>query len=106
MDDERKSEAAELTAEALTDEVLDKTSGGSGGIGFYMTVGYCNGSDLPLRPEPVWDQYHELARLYPGYQVFTYGACTNGTGLNGSPCTYRYVCYKGMWGWADSAYLH
>ncbi len=101
MNDERKSEAA-----GLTDEELDRASGGFGGIGYYLTVGYCNGSYLPLRPEPVWDQYHELARLYPGYQVFTYGSTTKGTGLNGSPCTYCYVSWNGRWGWADSAYLH
>ena len=107
MNDERKSEAAELTGEALTDEELDRASGGYGiGGGFYMTVGNCNGGYLPLQPEPIWDQYHELTRMYPGYQVFTYGSTTKGTGLNGSPCTYRYVSFNGIWGWADSAYLY
>ncbi len=72
----------------IADEELENVNGGvNSGSGFYMTVGNCNGSYLALRPQPIWDQYHELAQLYPGYQVFTYGATTNGTGLNGTPCT-------------------
>ena len=91
---------------SMSDGELDKVSGGNGrGSGFFMTVGNCNGGYLALRPEPVWDQYHELAQLYPGYQVFTYGATTNDTGLNGVPCCYRYVCWNGIWGWANSAFL-
>ena len=66
---------------------MDEVNGGIGGSGFYMTVGNCNGGYLALRPQPVWNQYQELAQLYPGYQVFTYGATSNGTGLNGVPCT-------------------
>jgi hypothetical protein len=53
----------------------------------------------------MWDQYNEIARLYPGYQVFTYGAMQNGTGLNGTPCTYRYVNFNGIWGWANASFL-
>ena len=76
----------------INNEELENVNGGyGGGGGFYMTVGNCNGSYLALRPQPYWDQYHELYQLYPGYQVFTYGETTNGTGLNGTPCTYRFV---------------
>ncbi len=85
---------------------MDEVNGGIGGSGFYMTVGNCNGGYLALRPQPVWDQYQELAQLYPGYQVFTYGATSNGTGLNGVPCTYRYVNFNGIWGWANAAFLY
>ena len=92
---------------AMSEEELEEVSGGvGGGSGYYLTVGNCNGSYLALRPQPVWDQYHELAHLYPGYQVFTYGTTTNGTGLNGVPCTYRLVCFNGTWGWADAYFLH
>ena len=85
---------------------LSKVDGGTaGGAGYTLTVGDCNGSYLALRPEAKWDQYHELARLYPGYQVFTYGATTQGTGLNGVPCSYTYVCFNSIWGWANSAFL-
>ncbi len=92
---------------AMSEEELEEVSGGVGrGAGYEMTVGNCNGGYLALRPVPVWDQYHEVAHLYPGYQVFTYGATTNGTGLNGVPCTYRYVCYNGNWGWANANFLH
>ena len=31
---------------------------------------------------------------------------TNGTGLNGTPCTYRYVRYDGIWGWANASFLY
>ena len=85
---------------------LEDVSGGSGGNGYYMTVGNCNGGYLALRPQPVWDQYHELGQLYPGYQVFTYGGTTRGTGLNGVPCTYTYVCFNGTWGWVNSAFIY
>ena len=92
---------------SMSDGELDKVSGGNGrGSSFFMTVGNCNGSYLALRPEPVWDQYHELGRLYPSYQVFTYGATTNGTGLNGTPCTYWWVEYNGKSGWADASFLY
>ena len=87
-------------------EELNEVNGGAGaGSGFTMTVGNCNGSYLALRPQPYWDQYHELAQLYPGNTVFTYGATTNGTGLNGTPCTYRWVQFQGIWGWANASFL-
>ena len=84
---------------------LEDVNGGQGQAGYYMTVGDCNGGYLALRPQPVWDQYHELAQLYPGYRVFTYGATTRGTGLNGIPCTYTYVKWNENRGWANSAFL-
>ena len=84
---------------------LEDVNGGYGGAGFYMTVGDCGGGYLALRPQPVWDQYHEIAKLYPGYEVFTYGSTTRGTGLNGVPCSYTYVMFNGNWGWANSAFL-
>ena len=84
---------------------LENVTGGTAGSGYNMTVGDCGGGYLALRPQPGWDQYHEIAQLYPGYQVFTYGATTPGTGLNGTPCSYTYVCFNGNWGWANSAFL-
>ena len=91
----------------INNEELDSVNGGYGsGSGFYMTVGNCNGGYLPLRARPFWEENHILAQLLPGYQVFTYGSTTNGTGLNNTPCTYTYVYYDGLWGWADSAFLH
>jgi hypothetical protein len=39
-------------------------------------------------------------------QVFTYGETTNGTGLNGVPCTYRYVNWNGTWGYANASFLY
>ena len=84
---------------------LENVNGGYGGNGYIMRVGNCNGGYLALRPEPVWDQYHEIAQLYPGYEVFTYGAQTNGTGLNGVPCTYTYVCFNNNWGWVNSSFV-
>ena len=89
----------------LDDEALDKASAGSGGGGYYMTVGDCGGGYLALRPQPVWDQYHEITRMYPGNTVFTFGQTTRGTGLNGVPCSYTYVSFKGNWGWANSAFI-
>jgi len=38
--------------------------------------------------------------------IYTYGATTNGTGLNGTPCTYRWVEYNGKCGWADASFLY
>ena len=88
------------------EELSDVNGGNGGGGGYYMTVGNCNGSYLALRPQPYWDQYNELARLWPGYQVFTYGATSEGTSLNGVPCVYTYVNFNGIWGWANSAFLY
>ena len=88
------------------EELMDVNGGYGSGGGFYMSVGNCNGSYLALRPQPYFDQYHELAQLWPGYQVFTYGETTNGTGQNGSPCTYRHVSYNGVWGWANARFLY
>ncbi len=90
----------------MSDEELEDVSGGFGGRGgFTMTVKNLNGSYLALLPHPVLEQDHELEQLYEGNQVFTTGATASGTGLNGAPCNYRYVCYNGSWGWADAAYL-
>ena len=80
----------------LNDDQLDKVQGGSGGNGYYMTVGNCNGGYLALRPQPVWDQYHEIAHLYPGYQVFTYGGTTPGTGLNGIPSSLKHMMISSL----------
>ncbi len=105
MEENRKDLKAD--GSALSEDELEKASGGAGrGTGYYLTVGNCNGSYLALRPDRCWDQYHELAQLWPGYQVFTYGETSNGTGLNGTPCVYRYVCFNGTWGWANSAFLY
>ena len=90
----------------VSGQELEDVNGGNGGNGYVMRVGNCNGGYLALRPQPVWDQYHESAQLYPGYEVFTYGATTNGTGLNGVPCVYTYVCFNETWGWANSAFLN
>ena len=91
----------------MSDEDLENINGGYGsGEGYCMHVGNCNGSYLGLRTQPCWDQNNELTWLWPGYEVFTYGQMTNGTGLNGKPCTYTYVNYNGIWGWADSSFLY
>ena len=87
------------------EQELDVNAGYGGSQGFWMTVGDCNGSYLALRPEPVWNQYSELAKMWPGQTVFTYGATTRGTGLNGVPCSYTYVQYQDTWGWANSSFL-
>ena len=89
----------------LDDSDLENVAGGARGDGYYMSVGSCSQGYLPLFPQPVWDQYRELAQLWPGYQVFTYGRTTRGTWTNGTSCTYTYVCYNGKWGWADSSCL-
>ncbi|MCR5627291.1 MAG: hypothetical protein K6F99_08225 [Lachnospiraceae bacterium] len=83
----------------------DDLEGVSGGSGWYMTVNIPN-KYLTLRPQPYYDQYHELAQLYPGYQLFTYGEITNGTDAQGNKCVYRKVCYNGIWGWVDARYIY
>ncbi len=88
-----------------TDELSNANGGLNNENGWYMTVSVQK-NYLALRPLPCWDEKNELAQLYPGYQVFTYGEITNGTGLNGVPCTYRKVCYNNIWGWANSANLY
>ncbi|MBQ3270876.1 MAG: hypothetical protein IJH09_13265 [Clostridia bacterium] len=92
---------------SMSDGELDKVSGGNAsGSGYILTVGNCNGAYLALQPQPVWDRANELAQLYPGYQVFTYGATRKGTGLSGVPCNYTYVRWNDKWGWANSSFLH
>ena len=104
--DSKREKIMSEEKKAIDGQELENVSGGQGGGGFFMSVGNCNGSYLALRPQPFWDQYHELAKLYPGYTVFTYGATTNGTGVNGTPCTYRYVQYEGVWGYANASFLY
>lgn len=86
-------------------ELEDVSGGKKHSAGYTMTVGNCGGGYLALRPQPVWDNAHELARLYPGYQVYTYGATTRGTTLNGAPATYTYVQWNGTWGWVNSNFI-
>ncbi len=89
----------------LNSENLESVNGGEGkGSGWYMTAAVQSGY-LALRPNPVWDQYHELAQIPNGATVYTEGGITNGTGLNGTPCKYRWICYNGRWGWANAAFL-
>ncbi len=86
----------------LKQEELANIDGGLGGEGGrWMTV-TVQSSYLALRPQPVWNQYHELAQIPNGAQVFTDGQVTNGSTLNGAPCQYRWICYNGQWGWANA----
>ncbi len=98
MDEEKKT---------MTEEELESVNGG-GAVPNYdmwsMTV--CVQSNyLALRPQPYWDQYHELAQMPNGATVYTSGQITNGTGLNGTPCQYMWVQYNGIQGWANAAFL-
>ncbi len=89
----------------LNNEELGSVDGGtSKANGWYMTAAVQSGY-LALRPQPTWDQYHELAQIPNGATVYTEGGITNGTGLNGTPCQYRWVCYNGQWGWANAGFL-
>ncbi len=91
---------------AMSEEELEEVSGGvGGGAGYEMTVGSCRYGYLPLLTFPYWVPDDEIGRLYPGRQVFTNGATAMGPGQNGAPCTYRYVCYNGKWGWAEDSCL-
>ena len=97
---------SEVKKVVIDGQELEVVSGGnSGGAGYYMTVGDCGGGYLALRPQPVWDNASEIARLYPGYQVYTYGATTRGTGLYGAPCSYTYVSFNNKWGWVNSNFI-
>ena len=89
------------------DEMEDAAGGKNHGygFGFYMTVTDCNGTYLALRNATVYDRNNELAQLYPGYSVFTNGNISQGTGINGQPCYCRYVCFNGIWGWANASFL-
>ncbi len=90
---------------ALNNEELENVSGGeSRAEGWYMSVCLQSGY-LALRPDPAWDQYSELAQIPNGAEVFTNGEITNGTGLNGIPCQYRWIRYGQLWGWANADYL-
>ncbi len=88
----------------LNSENLENVNGGKGYDAWAMTV--CVQSVyLALRPQPWWDQYHELAQMPNGATVYTSGQITNGTGLNGTPCQYMWVQYNGIQGWANAAFL-
>ncbi len=89
----------------LNNSELDKVDGGmSKAQAFELRVCVDSGY-LALRPQPKWDQYNELAQMPNEAIVVTYGEVTNGTGLNGAFCQYRYVYYLGQGGWANAAYL-
>ena len=84
---------------------LEDVNGGQGQAGYYMTVGDCNGTYLALRSGTSYSPYNEIAQLYPGYSVFTNGTIVQGTGINGVACYYRYVCFNGVWGYANASFL-
>ena len=87
-------------------EEMENTAGGANyQNGFYMTVLDCNGTYVALRTTTVYDRYNELAQLFPGYSVYTNGTISQGTGINGQPCYYRYVCFNGIWGWVNASFL-
>ncbi len=88
----------------LNDEELESVNGGAGCFIWAMTVSIQSGY-LGLRPQPYWDQYHELAQMPNGAAVYTSGQITSGTGINGVQCQYIWVQYNGMQGWANAAYL-
>ncbi len=89
----------------INNDELEKVDGGSSkGRSWEMRV-HVDSGYLALRPQPRWDQYNELAQMPNGATVVTYGEITNGTGLNGTPCQYRYVYYYGQGGWANAAFL-
>ncbi len=89
----------------LNNEEVENINGGTGTTsGWYMTVSVQSGY-LALRPQPCWNQYHELAQIPSGALVYTENGITNGTSLNGTPCQYRWVCYNDQWGWANAAFL-
>ncbi len=93
----------------LNNEDLDNVNGGGGGLfgsGWYMTVSGCDGGYLALRPHPRWEPYNEIAQLWPGDKVYTYGDITNGIGVNDTACRYRKVCFNSIWGWADANYMY
>lgn len=91
----------------MDEQKLDEVNGGAGGGPWVMTVTDCGGggSYLALRPEPKWDNARELAKLYPGYKVQTYGTTSRGTTLYGAPASYTYVCFNGTWGWVNSNFI-
>ncbi len=95
MSDEKK---------VLNNEELENVNGGKGYDAWSMKVSVQSGY-LALRPQPCWDQYHELAQMPNGATVYTSGQITNGTGLNGTPCQYMWVQYNGIQGWANAAFL-
>ncbi len=90
----------------LNNEELENVNGGtSRGYNVWSMTVCVQSGYLALRPQPVWDQYHELAQIPNGATVYTSGQITNGTGLNGTPCQYRWVQYNGIQGWANAAFL-
>ncbi len=91
----------------MNEEELTSVNGGaaSPNSGWYMTVCVPSGY-LGLMCKPEWNRYLEFAQMPKGATVYTNGRSTSGTGLNGTPCQYRWVCYNGQWGWANAAYLH
>ena len=95
--------------EKINDDALKEVSGGYGrnlSNGGFLTVGNCPDGYLALRTHPEVNDSIELAQLYPGSQVYTFGSQTIGTGRNGSKCTYMQVNFQGTWGWADASCLH
>ena len=95
-----------IEEQSIDAQELENAAGGYGyQNGFYMTVGDCNGTYLALRSGTSYSPYNEIAQLYPGYSVFTNGTIVQGTGINGVACYYRYVCFNGIWGYANASFL-
>ena len=75
------------------------------GFGYGQIGSLTNGTYLALRSGTSYSPYNEIAQLYPGYSVFTNGTIVQGTGINGVACYYRYVCFNGIWGYANASFL-
>ena len=99
-------EESNIKKAPISEEDLDQVSAGVGsGAGYIMTVGNCAGGYIELYCQPN-GQCNALARLYPGYQVVTFGMQNRGIDENGASCTYTYVNWNEIWGWANSCFLH
>ena len=115
MDDERKSEAAELTGEALTDEELDKVAGGAAdsfnGIPLYdwtrfaiaVAHGVTTGPDrcLTIRYAPDGAVNHNVGGWSNGEQVRVHPYYT----MKGKDAAWHWCYRNGFYGWVNGRYL-
>ena len=87
---------------SIDGQELEYVDGGSG-VNGSQTMIVTN--TVALMPQPYWDAGQALETLMAGTPVTTFGITTRGTGPNGEPCSYSYVCGNYGMGWVISSFL-
>ena len=95
--------------EKINDQEMEEVAGGAGGNGNRRVVANLQSGYLAVRTAPAFKYENEIqsTKLYNGDIVDITGNYVQGTGINGSPCTYVwvYVPKTGVSGYVNAYYI-